>query len=343
MSAFCAAIWYDGRTSHGSEVTIGLVDAGVTVSGAGIDRVYPLADVGVDPPLGRMKRRLRFPDGATAETDADRFVEEVLRRQGAGRFLVGVHRWERSLKRAAAALAVMLLIVIAFVRYAVPVLARQVAFALPAKTEELIGRETMQILDKVALQPSALSSRRREDLTRQFRAVTAGCPGGERWRLAFRSSSRIGANAFAIPSGIVVITDRMVELAENDEQLIGVLAHEVGHLERRHALRYVLQNSATVLLVATLTGDIVSAGSLAATMPTALIDAKYSRDFEREADGAAVAFLKRKGIPVRRYAEILARLDAEHHEERDAAPRLGEILDDHPQMLERVQAVLAAE
>ncbi|MBU5614496.1 M48 family metallopeptidase [Geomonas azotofigens] len=343
MSASCTATWYDGRTSRGREVTLRVVDASLEVSGGGIDSVYPLAEVGVDPPLGRMKRRLHFPDGASAETDAHRLVEELLRRQGRGGALLGVHRWEKSLGRALAALALLLAIVFGFLRYLVPVLALKVAFILPPRTEELIGRETLQVLDKVIMRPSALSRQRREELTRRFRAMIAGEPQRQRWRLEFRSSKEIGANAFALPSGIVIVTDRMVELAESEDELAGVLAHEIGHLERRHALRHLLQNSVTVLVVATLTGDIVSAGSLAATVPTALIDAKYSRDFEWEADAAAVRYLKRQGIPVRRYAEILARLEADHYQDRKDAPRMGELFDDHPAMLERVRRVLAAQ
>jgi len=342
MSDSCTAIWYDGRTSRQREVTVRLVEDSLSVSGPGLDCLYALAEVDIDPPLGRMRRTLRFPDGATAETDADGFAEELLRKQGKGRALIGVHRWEMSLGRAMTALAVTLLIVLGFLRYGVPFLAQKVAFALPAATEELIGRETLQILDKVAFQPSALPKQRREELTRHFRSMTAGHPERKLWRLEFRTSKSIGANAFALPSGIVVVTDRMVELAENDDQVVGVLAHEIGHLTHRHALRHLLQNSVTALVVATLTGDIVSASSLAATMPTVLIDAKYSRDFEWEADAAAVEYLKQKGIPVRRYAEILARLDADHFRER-SAPRLGELFDNHPLMLERVQKVLAAQ
>ncbi|QXE90993.1 M48 family metallopeptidase [Geomonas subterranea] len=343
MSGSCTATWYDGRTSQGHAVTVRLVEGSLAVSGAGVDSVYPLAEVCVDPPLGRVRRRLHFPDGASAETGADGFVEELLRRQGRGGVLLGVHRWEKSIGRAVVALALLVAIVFGFLRYLVPVLALKVAFALPPRTEELIGRETLQVLDQVIMRPSALPRLRREEVTRRFRAMTAGDPQRQGWRLEFRSSKEIGANAFALPSGIVVVTDRMVELAENDDDLAGVLAHEIGHLERRHALRHLLQNSVTALVVATLTGDLVSAGSLAATMPTALVDAKYSRDFEWEADAAAVRFLKRQGIPVRRYAEILARLEADHYQERKDVPRLGELFDDHPAMLERVQKVLAAQ
>jgi Zn-dependent protease with chaperone function len=343
MTDSCPATWYDGRTAQRREVTLSLVGESLAVSGPQLEACYPLAQVRIDPPLGKTRRALRFPDGATAETGAAAFLDELLREQGRESLLRQVHRWEMSPRRALIALAATAIIVFCFLRFGIPLLAERVAFALPAHTEALIGRQTLQLLDKAVMQPSRLPQGRQKELRLVFRSLTAGHPERQGWRLEFRDSPRMGANAFALPSGIVIVTDRMVELAEKDDEIAGVLAHEAGHLTRRHALRHLLQNSATVLIVAGLTGDIASASSLAATLPTVLIDAKYSRDFEREADAAAVGYLKGKGIPVRRYAEVLARLDADHYQERDAAPRLGEIFDNHPVMLERVKDVLAAQ
>ena len=342
MTASCTAAWYDGRTSQRREVTLTSDGETVKVVGEGLELSYPLVELRIEPGLGSARRLLRFPDGATAETTADDFVTGLQVRQGTGGFFRGVHRWETSIKRALAALALLLAVAFGFVRYGLPFLAEKAAFALPATTEELLGRETLVILDRLLLEPTALPVERQRSLRRQFAVMTAGHPEQRGWRLEFRSSEAVGANAFALPSGIVIVTDQLVEIAKGDDGLAGVLAHEIGHLQRRHALRHLLQNSATALLVATLTGDIASATSLAAAMPTALIDAKFSRDFEREADDAAIAYLKGKGIPVRVYAEMLAQLDAAHWQEREVAPRFGDLLGDHPQMLERVKRVLAS-
>ena len=71
-----------------------------------------------------------------------------------------------------------------------------------------------------------------------------------------------------------------------------MLAHEVGHLYNRHSLRIVLQNSAVAVIIAAVTGDLTSITALSATVPTVLMQAKYSRDFEREADAFAFSYLK---------------------------------------------------
>jgi Zn-dependent protease with chaperone function len=166
--------------------------------------------------------------------------------------------------------------------------------------------------------PSRLTGERQRQVRGLFRDMSRDLPGSQSMRLEFRSSDKVGANAFALPSGIIVVTDGLVELAQHDEELTGVLAHETGHLLNRHALRNVLQNSGTALVIALVTGDITSVSALSAGLPTALVEAKYSRDFEIEADDAAVAYMRRRGIPVHFYADMLKRLEEDHEKKRGA-------------------------
>ncbi len=48
-----------------------------------------------------------------------------------------------------------------------------------------------------------------------------------------------GANAFALPGGVLFMTDALVALAE-PAAILGVLAHELGHVQQRHATRVVV-------------------------------------------------------------------------------------------------------
>jgi Zn-dependent protease with chaperone function len=334
--------WFNGKVSERREVTITCSEeAVVRIVGDDVDVSASLRDLRIDPRLGTARRMIRFLDGAAAETADHDFLDVLQRCQGKGGFFRGVHRWESSLIRALCALLLLLITGIGFVRYAVPYLATKAAFALPAATEEILGRETLQILDRIVLKPSALPEQRRRELSALFATMTARHPEHRGWRLEFRSGDAVGANAFALPAGIVVVTDRLTTLAKTDAEIAGVLAHEIGHVNRRHALRHLMQNSATALLVATVTGDITSLTSLSATLPTVLIDAKYSRDFEREADDAAIAYLKGKGIPVRVYADVLTRLGADHRKsKKEESTRFGEYFADHPLIKERVKRVL---
>jgi Zn-dependent protease with chaperone function len=334
--------WYDGKTSERRDITIACNNGGtITISGTGVDTTAELSLLKIDPRLGAALRMIHLPDGSAAETADHDFLDELQRRQGKGGFFRAVHSWETSLFKAFCALALMLLTCFIFIRYAVPFLATKAALALPIATEEFLGRETLQILDKIILKPTELSENRRKELTSLFAAMTTGQKEQRTWQLEFRSGEKIGANALALPSGIIIITDRLVELAKNDHQIAAVLAHEISHVKRRHAIRHLMQNSATALLVATVTGDITSFSSLSATLPTVLIDAKYSRNFEQEADDDAVAYLKEKNIPPQVYADILTMLGNDHKKDQKESSRFGNLFSDHPQIEDRVKRVLS--
>jgi predicted Zn-dependent protease len=277
-------------------------------------------------------------------SDTD-FLTAVERQQGKGRVSAFLHRWERSLPLVAGALLLTAAVVVLFMRFGVPALARHAAYALPVSAEASLGRESLATLDRFLFKPSKITAERRHELTAIFRRMTASFPDGSGYRLEFRAGDAVGANALALPSGIVVITDGLVELAHNDEELVAVLAHELGHVRGRHLLRHLLQNSLAGLLMATITGDVLSVTSLSAALPTALIDAKFSRDFEREADDAAIACLKKEGIPLSRYIDILVRLQAQLDKKKtgDVAGEgaVRNYLSTHPATNERIRRILA--
>ena len=83
----------------------------------------------------------------------------------------------------------------------------------------------------------------------------------------------IGANALAIPNNTIIVTDELVELAKNDDEIIGVLAHEQGHLVQRHSLQQALSSLGFSVILLAITGD---SSDLVTTLPAALIGAKYS-------------------------------------------------------------------
>ncbi len=57
------------------------------------------------------------------------------------------------------------------------------------------------------------------------------------WRFGLLDSDAI--NAFSAPNGRVFITKGLYKLLANDDELAGVLAHEIGHIDRRHAAKIV--------------------------------------------------------------------------------------------------------
>ena len=266
----------------------------------------PLDAVAISSRLGNTPRILRFADGGSFETADNAAVDRLL--SGSGRRHGLVHRLESSLRYVLLGVLITVLFVWGGVRYGIPALAEGVAFALPESVSRQVGQGVLEVLDQQILFPSELAEAEQARLRERFAPLLQreGAP----IHLEFRKAAeQIGANAFALPSGTVVFTDQLVTLAGHDEELLAVLAHEIGHVERRHGLRQALQGSALGLLVMTVTGDLSSVSSLVAAIPVLLTQLGYSRDFEHEADRFAAELLAEQDIDARRLGEILARLE----------------------------------
>jgi Zn-dependent protease with chaperone function len=323
------ATFFDGKSSDGHNVVLDLDPRrGLCVRGAGVDLAWPLSEVRASERIGSSRRRLYFPDGSQCETADNDAVDALFDGQApaAGRLL---HRWESGLGYALGALVLTVAAAWAFIAWGIPAIAKQVAFALPPTTEKVIGRDALAALDRFALAPSTLGEERQAALRKIHAGMAAS---GD--RLEFRKGGRIGPNALALPAGIIVVTDELVALSKDDREIEAVLAHETGHLRRRHILRHVLQDSATALLVAFVLGDIASLGSIAAAAgPTLLLQAKFSRDFEREADDYAFSYMAQRGIPPEMFGAILQRME----EKRGGAKGDSDYLSTHPATRERIE------
>lgn len=329
------ASFYDGKTSEKKEVQIRFAYPGeLRISGLETDLTYALSDVRIAPRVANTPRSIYLPDGAKCETLDNDAIDAVLKRHRSGRWQAFLHRLESRLAYVLLALVITVVSVWGLIEYGVPVLAKHVAHSLPTEVDEALGRQGLSALDRALFSPSGLVEQRQRELRALFGRVTRSVGDEHEFRLEFRKSKRIGANALALPSGIVVLTDELVLLAEHENELVAILAHEIGHVVHRHALRRLLQDSATVLIVASITGDVTSITALSATLPTLLIEAKYSRDFEREADQFALAYLRESDIKPKHFADILLRLE----KERSGGSETFDYLSSHPATKERVGA-----
>jgi len=309
------ALWYDGHSSRAHAATVqvigGAPDAVQLLIDAGASqRRIPWREQPLSARVGGVRHVLTLPDGQSLEVLDGEAFDAALRAAGIRAAGEGVRRLERSWRAALVALLAIAAGSWAFLTYGVPALALRAVVLLPRSVDARIGVESLALLDRSTFSPTRLAPARQAQLRTEFAEICAGAaPDSAHYRLEFRRGGAVGANALALPSGLVVLTDELAGAAQDDE-LRGVLAHEVGHLVHRHAMRQVVQSSASALLMLGLLGDVTSASSLVAAVPGALVNAAYSREFERDADQFAYAWMRRHGVSPARLADLLARLSA---------------------------------
>jgi Zn-dependent protease with chaperone function len=318
-----------------ADVTLSIEDRQLRVSGPGVHRLEPLHGLQLAEPLGDAPRLVRFRDGAFCSVeDRDGFAA-LLASVGARPGRPG--QWEGSLRWIGAGAAAFLLLLVAGYYYVVPAAAGAAAGYVPAAVVEAVSAQSLAALDNGVFEPSALPDDRQRRLAERFSSLRFP-PGSapDAYRIVFRKSDAVGPNALALPSGTIVVTDALVALSGHDDELMAVLAHEAGHVEERHGLRQVFQNSTVALVMTWLLGDV---SMLAAAAPSALLQARYSRELERDADRHAIAVLDLNGVPRRHFTRMLERLEAAAREEGAASGSVLDYLSSHPVTSDRIEAV----
>jgi len=331
------ARYFDGKTSTAQAVeVVFLDDGGIQVTGSdGIIRTARLANTRVSERVGNTQRRLHFNDGAICELNDNDTLDAWLTQIDGHSVEHRVFRLERMWPFAIAALFITGLVTWLGIRYAVPALAARAAILIPTTVDERLGKESLQILDKGFLEPTKLPQARQDEIRADFARIVSGVNSGHNYRLEFRGGGKIGANALALPSGIVIMTDELVELAENRDQIVAVLAHEVGHVVHRHSLRSIVQSSASAAVMAGVLGDMTSISSLIAAAPTVLLQAKFSREHETEADDFSYDWLRTHNIPTHHFGDLLKRLEESHGGSGDG--HSFSYFSSHPRTAERIR------
>ena len=299
------ADYFDGKTSRKHPVTLMFGAGKLRIVGTDVDAEFDLRRVRRSLPVAGTPRWFYLPGGGACTTSDVAAVDRMTRKRRYERTLLN---WEARPLYAGFAVALVAALFWLIIDYGVPAAAAVIAERIPVEAEQTLGRESLQGLDQYMMRPSRLNAMRQKALRDELAGMTRAAGADLSYRLEFRASPIIGANAFALPSGIVVVTDELVKMARHDSEILGVLAHELGHLHHRHTMRRLLEASATALVVAGVTGDLSSASSLAASAPTLLLQTKYSRDNEREADTYAIAMMRKAGIDPRGLGDLLARM-----------------------------------
>jgi Zn-dependent protease with chaperone function len=309
--------WFDGRSATRHAVRVEADGQTLRIIGEGFIRSEGLALITVDPPIGRLRRVLRLPSGGELQTDD----HDAVRRLFGHRSWLGAmaDRIERHWPRVLALAVVLIAATVLLVTEGVPLAARPLAALIPAPVEAAIGRQSLATLDQILCEPADIAPDREARLTAALARLTEGLDTGARWQLVWRDCKAIGANAFALPGGTLVVTTSLLDLLDDDREVVAVLAHEVGHVVGRHGLRLVVQASLGTALVATLLGDAASITSLAYTVPTVLMNSRYQRAMETEADDFAFARLRALGASPEDFARAIEQLVASRKPTTSAA------------------------
>lgn len=152
-----------------------------------------------------------------------------------------------------------------------------------------------------------------------------------RWHLVDRPE----VNAFAAPGGVIVVFSGLLRQAQTPEEVAGVLAHEIGHVELRHSLKAAVKALGFQALLSLALGDLAS--TLAGDLAAKLTELQFSRDAEAEADRYGLQRLLEASVDPRGLPTFFARLA-----QQEKGLALPAMLSTHPPSKERMETLESA-
>lgn len=232
---------------------------------------------------------------------------------------------------ALASVATLVFAIIGARHWMVASLANQV----PATWEQELGDQAMA---QYKLQPQNQMISNDEItgyLARLTRPLLAAMPD-QRHDYQFYIVDQTSINAMALPGGHVIIHRGLLSAATKDTQVMGVLAHEIAHVEKRHGLRNIINSLGIVVLAQAVFGDsTVFYGILMRAVPY-LLRQEFSRDMEREADAYGLDLLRAANIDPQGMVDMFVIMRQEYGD-----TEIPDIVASHPSLEERIDHLQA--
>lgn len=177
--------------------------------------------------------------------------------------------------------------------------------------------------------------------TKRLDSITAGMTSVESTPLNFKVYDVVDVNAFACPDGSIRVFSSLMDIMTDDE-LLGVIGHEIGHIAKKHSKSSMKQ----ALLTSALKDAVASSSNKVATLTDSqlgalgesLASAKYSRKHEDEADDYGYEFLKSHGKNPLAMALAFKKLQQMEQEAgASKTSKINQLFSTHPELDKRIE------
>jgi beta-barrel assembly-enhancing protease len=168
-----------------------------------------------------------------------------------------------------------------------------IAKKIPAEWEQKLGDTTIaQYQLGKAVMAEKQADKLLQPLVKPLLAALEKSP----YQYHFHIVNEGSLNAFALPGGQVMIHSALILRADSAEELLGVLAHEITHVEQQHGLRNVIGAAGIYVIAGAVLGDGSGMLALLGGAAPLLLNQSYSRRFETESDLMGFALLQKAKI-----------------------------------------------
>lgn len=196
--------------------------------------------------VGSAPTKLKFPGGWQFISEESDELDAYLRDRGKHNF---IGKLEKNITAILVSSVVLVLLTISMFTHGIPWLTHQIVTYLPDSVPRLVKNQVLESLDEQFFESSTLPEERQHHIRQRFEKQLQQMNIEGDVQLVFRSSE-LGANAFALSAGTIIVLDDLVRLTQTEEQLDSILLHELGHVQHQHVMKVLVRSSLLSVTVA---------------------------------------------------------------------------------------------
>lgn len=316
-----APVWhYDGVTAVRHAAELALRDGGFVLAGHGLpDQVHAFADLEpMGSPGGFLQFGLKKRPGwriGFLEAPPPEIAERLPRTRGYGRLIDRIGLWP-----AVIGFAALSAVAVFAVLSAPSVIASMIPRSIEARMGSLMVGDFGKRACATPQGDAALAA-----LTRRMGVASD---------VDVRVIDVPMVNAITLPGGHVVLFSGLIQRAGSPDEVAGVLAHELGHVEHRDVLESLVRQFGLSVVLGGLDGNVGG-------YTNALLSASYSRGAETRADGYAIEAMDKANVSPKATADLFKRLSSAELKVKGAATLMN-YLASHPMSADRERRFAAS-
>ena len=321
--------YFDGESSACTPVSVEFFDdKDVCITSAQSTIRVPLDNIKISSRIGNTHRVLDLGTLGTIHSLENDKIDQVLKLYV--KKVSFVHLLESNSTYALLSFVLLIVTVVFFLTTGADMSAKLVSNIAPQSLKESISKPTLAVLDKYMLKKTKIDKKRQKEIESLFVEITNG---DKKYHLHFRGG--MGINAFALPSGDIVILDDLIKLAgKNDDMIYGILSHEKAHVVYNHSMQIIVKGTIVSTIIAYFTGDV---GSVIGSFSANILNARFSRAYESQADRYAKKLMLKNNKDPKQLAEFFIQMNKKM---KDDSNTTSSYFSSHPSNKERIQYLL---
>ena len=272
----------------------------------------------INPRIANTQREIKLNEDSLFLTNENDIVDKLLLKKKNT-----IYKIESNIFLVLLSFIIFVFLCVLFFKFGIPYITNKIANNIPSSINKKISENTLNLLDEYILEKSEVAESKKEYLKKMFNSELIAKLNSNKeisYKLMFRQlniDDKPIANALALSDGKIIVTDELINLSKNTDEIKAILLHEIGHIEEKHIQKILTRNSLIAILSMLILGDNSAVSDLGIGVGAILISSEHSREIETQADTYAFEKMLELKINPNNFINIMNKITNTDEEENE--------------------------